>query len=168
MIITEVEDRKIMSAWEGFCTFCKKALPSLDMFFKLSIPILAIVVLSVVNSIEKIGEASAAAILKEPIKDFRTFSLEFLGDTGAAYDIGSFKALEEQGIDLKTIEPWIKLLDHPINFSTGGGQQMATEAIRMYYENFGEFYMHVLSSCPMASSIGRQVSKGKTFVWEDG
>ena len=166
--ITEVEGRKVMSAWEGFCTFCRKALPSLDMFLKLSIPILATVVSSVVNSIDKIGEASAAAMLKEPIKDFRTFSLEFLGDTGAAYDIGSLKALEEQGIDLKTIEPWIKVLDHPINFSTGGGQQMATEAIRMYCENLGELHMHLLSSCPMALSIGRQVSKGKTFVWEHG
>ena len=157
-----------MSAWESFCTFCRKALPSLDMFLKLSIPILATVVSSVVNSIDKIGEASAAAMLKEPIKDFRTFSLEFLGDTGAAYGIGSHRALEEQGIDLKTIEPWIKVLDHPINFSTGGGQQMATEAIRMYCENLGELHMHLLSSCPMALSIGRQVSKGKTFVWEHG
>ena len=143
--ITEVEGRKVMSAWEGFCSFCRKALPSLDMFLKLSIPILATVVSSVVNSIDKIGEASAAAMLKEPIKDFRTFSLEFLGDTGAAYDIGSLRALEEQGIDLKMIEPWIKVLDHPINFSTGGGQQMATEAIRMYCENLGELHMHLLS-----------------------
>ena len=45
---------------------------------------------------------------------------------------------------------------------------MATEAIRMYCENLGELHMHLLSSCPMALSIGRQVSKGKTFVWEHG
>eukprot|EP00434_Breviolum_minutum_P040269 symbB.v1.2.035778.t1/scaffold4900.1/size33223/1 len=152
--ITEVEGRKVMSAWEGFCTFCRKALPSLDMFLKLSIPILPTVVSSVVNSIDKIGEASAAAMLKEPIKDFRTFSLEFLGDTGAAYDIGSLRALEEQGIDLKTIEPWIKVLDHPINFSTGGGQQMATEAIRMYCENLGELHMHLLSSLEKLACLG--------------
>ena len=166
--ITEVEGRRVMTAWEGFCNFCKKALPSLDMFLKLSIPILATVVSSVVNSIDQIGEVSAAAMLKEPIKDFRTFSLEFLGDTGAAYDIGSLKALEEQGIDRKTIEPWIKVLDHPVNFSTGGGRQMATEALRVYCENLGELHMHLLSSCPMALSIGRQVSKGKTFIWEHG
>ena len=107
-------------------------------------------------------------MLKEPIKDFRTFSLEFLGDTGAAHDIGSLRALEEQGIDRKTIEPWIKVLDHPINFSTGGGQQMATEALRMYCDSLGELHMHLLSNCPMALSIVRQVSKGKTFIWEHG
>ena len=47
------------------------------MFLKLGIPILATVVSSVVNSIDQIGEVPAAAMVREPIRDFRTFLWSF-------------------------------------------------------------------------------------------
>jgi len=35
-------------------------------------------------------------------------------------------------------------------------------------KNVGEFNVHLLSNYPMALSIGKQVAKGRTFVWQQG
>ena len=45
----------------------------------------------------------------QTVEDFRNLSLEFIGDTGAAHDIGSFKALAEQGFEREILEPWLKM-----------------------------------------------------------
>ena len=39
--ITEVEGKQAQKTWQSFCKFCDKALPSLNTFLKLSVPILA-------------------------------------------------------------------------------------------------------------------------------
>ena len=48
--ITEVDGKKVMEAWKGFCEFCSKALPSMSVFLKLSVPILATLISSIVDS----------------------------------------------------------------------------------------------------------------------
>ena len=50
-----------------------------------------------------------------------------------------------------------------VRFATGGGPQLSTEALRVYTKD-----IHLLESCPMALSIGRQVSRGHTFIWQHG
>ena len=102
------------------------------------------------------------------VQNFKKFSLEFLGDTGAAHDIGSLRALQDQGLTKDMVEPWIKTLESPVRFATGGGAQLSTEALRMYTKELGDFNIHLLSSCPMALSIGKQVSRGRTFIWQHG
>ena len=90
--ITEVEGQQVQKAWQSFCSFCEKALPSMSMFLKLSVPILATLISSITNSYDSVGEVSAASMVHPAVQNFRKFSLEFLGDTGAAHDIGSLKA----------------------------------------------------------------------------
>ena len=166
--ITEVKGQQVQKAWQSFCTFCEKALPSLNVFLKLSVPILATLISSITNSYSEVGEVTAATIVHPAVQNFRKYSLEFLGDTGAAHDIGSLRALEDQGISRDMIEPWIKTLESPVGFATGGGPQLSTEALKIYNKGLGDFNMHLLSNCPMALSIGRQIAKGRTFVWEHG
>ena len=166
--ITEVEGQQVQKAWQSFCTFCEKALPSLNVFLKLSVPILATLISPTTNSYSEVGEVTAATMVHPAVQNFRKYSLEFLGDTGAAHDIGSLRALEDQGISRDMIEPWIKTLESPVRFATGGGPQLSTEALKIYNKGLGDFNMHLLSNCPMALSIGRQVANGRTFVWEHG
>ena len=97
-------------AWQSFCQFCDKALPSLNMFLKLSVPILATLISSITNSDEQIGEQTAASIVHPAVQNFKKYSLEFWGDTGAAHDIGSLRALQDQGLSRDMVEPWIKSL----------------------------------------------------------
>ena len=136
--------------------------------FKVWVPILATLISSITNSYERVGEVTAASMVHPAVQNFRKFSLEFLGDTGGARDIGSLKALEEQGLSKEMLEPWIRTLDSPVRFMTGGGPQLSTEALRIYNKELGTLNMHLLSNCPMALSIGRQVAQGRTFVWEHG
>ena len=83
------QHRPAQKAWQSFCQFCDKALPSLNMFLKLSVPILATLISSITNSNEQIGEQTAASIVHPAVQNFKKYSLEFWGDTGAAHDIGS-------------------------------------------------------------------------------
>lgn len=80
--------------------------------------------LSITNAVDQIGEPAAASLVHPAVQDFKKFSLEFLGDTGAAHDIGSLRALADQGVDRAVLEPWIRALDDPVRFSTGGGPQL--------------------------------------------
>ena len=165
--ITEVNAEEVMDIWRSFCEFARKALPALSVFLKVSVPILASVVNSIVEN-PSIGVEQAAGMLHPTVEDFRNLSLEFIGDTGAAHDIGSFKALADQGFDREMLEPWLKCLDNPVRFSTGGGPQTSSEALRIYAKSVGDLNLHLLKNCPLAMSIGKQVSKGRTFVWEHG
>ena len=166
--ISEVDGRRLMQAWRGFCEFAHKALPAMHIFLKLSIPILASLVQSIVESSPHIGMNAAAGMLYPTVEEFRGLSLELLGDTGAAHDIGSFKALEEQGISQEMAKPWLQCLENPVRFATGGGAQVSEEAMRIYADKVGALNLHLLQSCPLAMSIGRQVAKGRTFVWQHG
>ena len=120
--ITEVNAEEVMDIWQSFCEFARKALPALNVFLKVSVPILASAVNSIVEN-PSIGVEQAAGMLHPTVEDFRNLSLEFIGDTGAAHDIGSFKALVDQGFDREMLEPWLKCLDNSVRFSTGGGQE---------------------------------------------
>lgn len=91
-------------------------------------------------------------------------SIEILGGTGAAHDIGSSRALEEQGLDAQTVEAWVKCLENPIGFETGGGTQHADEVLKLYADSVGELNVHLLENCPLAMSIGRQVAQDRAFV----
>jgi len=102
------------------------------------------------------------------VQNFKKDSLEFLGDTGAAHDIGSLRALQDQGVSRDMVEPWMEALQSPVRFATGGGPQLSTEALRVYNKELGDFHIHLLESCPMALSIGQQVSRGRTFIWQHG
>ena len=101
-------------------------------------------------------------------QNFEKYPLEFLGDTGAAHDIRSLRALQDQGLSRDMVEPWMKALQSPGRFTTGGGPQFSTEALRVYTKELGDLHIHILESCPMALSIGRQVSRGRTFMWQHG
>ena len=57
--ITEVEGKQAQKTWQSFCKFCDKALPSLNTFLKLSVPILATLISSITNSYEMIGGESS-------------------------------------------------------------------------------------------------------------
>ena len=87
------------------------SFPSLNRFLKLSVPILATVILSITSSYEQIGEQTAASMVHPAVQNFKKYSLEFLGDNGAANDIGSFRALQGQGLSRDMVEPWIKSLE---------------------------------------------------------
>ena len=166
--ITEVEGKQAQKTWQSFCKFCDKALPSLNTFLKLSVPILATLISSITNSYEMIGEKTAASMVHPAVQNFKKCSLEFLGDTGAAHDIGSLRALQDQGLSKDMVVPWMKALKSPVRFTTGGGPQLSTEELRVYTKELGDFHIHLLESCPMALSIGRQVSRGRTFIWQHG
>ena len=166
--ITEVEGKQAQKTWQSFCKFCDKALPSLNTFLKLSVPILATLISSITNSYEMIGEKAAASMVDPAVQNFKKYSLEFLGDTGAAHDIGSLRALQDQGLSKDMVVPWMKALKSPVRFATGGGPQLSTEELRVYTKELGDFHIHLLESCPMALSIGRQVSRGRTFIWQHG
>ena len=166
--ITEVEGKQIKKAWQSFFQFCDKTLRSLNMFLKLSVPILATLILSIINSYDQIGKTIPASMVHPAIQNFKKYSLEFLGGIGAAHDIGSLRALQDQGMSRDMVEPWIKTLQSPVRFATGGGPQLSIEALRVYTKDLGDFHIHLLESCPMALSIGRQVSRGRAFIWQRG
>ena len=63
--ITEVEGKQVQKAWQSFCQFCDKALPPLNMFLKLSVPILA----TLVSSITK---TTAASMVHPAVQNFKT------------------------------------------------------------------------------------------------
>ena len=48
------------------------------------------------------------------------------------------------------------------------GPQLSTETLRVYTKEQSDFHIHILESCPMALWIGRQVSRGHTFIWQHG
>ena len=77
--ITEVEGQQVQKAWQSFCTFCEKALPSLNVFLKLSVPILATLISSITNSYSEVGEVTAATMVHPAVQNFRKYSLETLG-----------------------------------------------------------------------------------------
>ena len=165
--ITEVDGQKVMAAWKGFCDFCSKALPSMSVFLKLSVPILATLISSIVDS-PKFECVSAASALHPCIEQFRSMSIELLGDTGAAYDIGSLHAIQEQGIDPELLKPWIGCLQNPVRFATGGGPQTSHEELKLYAKRVGDLKLHLLEHCPLAMSIGQQIKRGRTFIWRHG
>ena len=70
--INEVEGKQAQKAWQSFCQFCDKALPSLNMFLKLSVPILATLISSITNSFEQIGEKTAASMVHSAVQNFKT------------------------------------------------------------------------------------------------
>ena len=166
--ITEVEGKQVKKAWQSFCQFCDKTLHSLNIFLKLSVPILAKLILSIIDAYDQIGETIAASMVHPVIQNFKKYFLEFLGGTGSAHDIGSLRTLQDQGMSRDMVEPWMKALLIPVRFTTGGGPQLSTEALRVYTKDLGAFHIHLLESCPMALSIGRQVSRGHTFIWQYG
>ena len=165
--ITEVDGKKVMEAWKGFCEFCSKALPSMSVFLKLSVPILATLISSIVDS-PNFEYMTAASAIHPCVEQFKSMSIELLGDTGAALDIGSIQALREQGIDPALVKPWISCLDNPVRFATGGGPQTSHEELKLYAQRVGDLKLHLLEHCPLAMSIGRQIKKGRTFIWRHG
>ena len=76
--ITEVEGKQVQKAWQSFCQFCDKALPPLNMFLKLSVPILATLISSITNSLDQIGETTAASMVHPAVQNTKKYSLEFL------------------------------------------------------------------------------------------
>ena len=68
--------------------------------------------------------------------DFHNISLELIGDTGAAHDIGSERAILEQGIP-ELLEMWKSVLDRPVKFLTGGGIQQSGEAMNLWTQALG-------------------------------
>ncbi len=141
--------------WKSFVEFTQKALPALHVFLKLSVPILASLVNSIVETLPSSNVELVAGMLHPTVEEFRSMSLELIGDTGAAFDIGSIRALEDQGFDRGVIEPWLKCLDNPVHFATGGGPQTSKEAMRVYAKHVGELNLHLLKNCPLAMSIGK-------------
>ena len=103
------------------------------------------------NSYDQIGETTAASVVHPAIQNFKKYSWEFLGGTGAAHDIGSLRALQDQGLSRDMFEPWKKALQSPVRFATGGGPQLSTEALRVYTKELGDFHIH-----------------GRTFIWQHG
>ena len=57
--IAEVNAEEVMDIWKSFCEFARKALPALNVFLKVSVPILASVVNSIVEN-PSIGVEQAA------------------------------------------------------------------------------------------------------------
>ena len=72
--ITEVE---VM--WKSFVEFAKKALPAMNVFLKLSVPIFA----SLVSGVMHLEHHAASARIRPAAKEFHDMSIELLGDTGA-------------------------------------------------------------------------------------
>ena len=139
--------------------FAKKALPAMNVFLKLSVPIFASLVSGVMR-LESIEHHAASARIRPAAKEFHDMSIELLGDTGAAHDIGSRRALEEQGLDARTIDAWVKCLANPISFETGGGAQIAGEMLKVYADSVGELNIHLLENCPL--NVHRQAGSTRT------
>ena len=99
---------------------------------------------------------------------YQRLSFELIGDTGAAHDIGSEEALTNQGLSPEVISSWKRTLENPLKFATAGGVQEAREVLSGWAGNIGELQVHLLKSCPLAMSIGKQIKKGRTFIWEFG
>ena len=59
---------------------------SMSTFLKLSVPILATLISSIINS-------PSFDCVTAGIEQFKTMSIKLLGDTGAAHDIGSLETL---------------------------------------------------------------------------
>ena len=92
------------------------------MFLKLSVPILATLISSITNSYDQIGETTAATMAHPAAQNFEKYPLEFLGDTGAAHDIRSLRALQDQGLSRDMVEPWMKALQSPGGLQLEGGR----------------------------------------------
>jgi len=132
------------------------------MFLELSVPILATLISSITNSYEQIGEQTAASMMHPAVPNFKEYSLEFLGATGAAHGIGSLRAMQDEGLSREVVKPWIKILESPEVYDRRR-TELSTEALRMYTKDLGDFHIHLLESCPMAFLIGRQHGQ-KPFI----
>ena len=90
---------------------------------------------------------------------------DVIGDTGAGAAIGSLKAMEQQGGNTDQIRKRVRPLDAPLRFNTANGIISSTEGIEMKTQGAGSTTMHLLQECPLALSVGEEVSKGHAFVW---
>ena len=72
----------------------------------------------------------------------------WLIDTGCGHDLVSRH-------EIKTLKKWIKRAERPITFITANGNTDATEAIRMFVEEFGEdIEPYVLENTPAVLFVG--------------
>ena len=90
---------------------------------------------------------------------------DVIGDTGAGAAIGSIKAMEKQGGHTEQLRKRVKPLDAPLRFNTANGILTSTEGIEVKTQGAGSTTMHLLQDCPLALSVGEEVSKGHAFIW---
>lgn len=88
-----------------------------------------------------------------------------IGDTGAGGAVGSITALEEQGGNPEQIQKLIRPLESQVRFRTASGINIAETGLEIKTQGENPTTMHLLDKCPLAFSIGEEVSKGYTFVW---
>ena len=93
--------------------------------------------------------------------------MEFVGDTGAGEWLGSFSALQRQGIPFSDVSAWVGTSSCPLRFTTGGGPQSATSTLGLLTPECQHVQnVYMLRDCPMVMSIGHMVAhEGFSFHW---
>jgi hypothetical protein len=102
---------------------------------------------------------------QDVIDDWGNDKYDAIGDSGAGAAIGSIEALTAQGANPEQLEKLVVAFDTPKKFGTAAGIVPATTGIEVTTQCGENTTMHLLKDCPLALSIGEEVSKGYAFVW---
>ncbi len=90
---------------------------------------------------------------------------DVIGDSGAGAAIGSIEALQAQGAHPDQLGKLVQALPNPVRFSTATGIVPSTTGIDVTTQGNSSTTMHLLKNCPLAISVGEEVSKGYAFIW---
>ena len=105
--------------------------------------------------------ATISAATATAVPDVQPTYLDFVGDTGAGEWLGSQGALLDQGVHHSVLNSVMGTSSRPLNFTTGGGMQNASETIGVWSQELNcAQNMYMLKTCPLAMSIGNLSMKG--------
>lgn len=110
--------------------------------------------------------ATISAATATAVPDVQPTYLDFVGDTGAGEWLGSQGALLDQGVHHSVLDSVMGTSSRPLNFTTGGGMQNASETIGVWSQELNcAQNMYMLKTCPLVMSIGKLVHEGFGFYW---
>ena len=110
--------------------------------------------------------ATISAATATAVPDVQPTYLDFVGDTGAGEWLGSQGALLDQGVHHSVLNSVMGTSSRPLNFTTGGGMQNASETIGVWSQELNcAQNMYMLKTCPLVMSIGKLVHEGFGFYW---
>ena len=96
----------------------------------------------------------------------KSYTIEYINDSGAGRTLCSRRALESQGVPPKVISAAIGAASAPVKFDTAGGIKSVDKSVALTSSGLGVAEAYMLQDSPIAVSMGETVIKrGMPFIW---
>ena len=98
----------------------------------------------------------------------KSFSVEYIADSGAGRHIGSHRALTDQNIPQSVLKKFTSPASSPVSFETGNGVRLCNQAIGISTPILGSgSELYCMQDSPMACSMGIIVTQRRMpFIWD--